>query len=383
MASASTLPAPDQVTVPRLDRDPIPAASLDHEQLLVRRGRRSGVYTVIAVHSTRLGPALGGCRLHAYPHLSAAVADALRLSSAMTLKAAAAGLDLGGGKGVICLPPAEPAPTGMRRREILLDFADAVAALDGAYVTAEDVGTSADDMVVVAERTPHVTGLPRSRGGSGDPSPVTAEGVEAALRASSHEVFGSRDLAGRSVAIVGTGHVGSALARRLAAAGAELVLADVDPAAPRALSDLPGARWATPEQALVAEVDVLAPCALGGIIDDRSAAGLRCPIVCGAANNQLAEERLADELAGRGILYAPDFVVNAGGLINISLERGGAYDPGRAHAAVGAIESLLERIFRMAEFAGITPLAAARRIADQRLSAAAPPRARSSPSAPA
>ena len=310
--------------------------------------------------------------MHAYPDVSAAVDDALRLSAAMTLKAAAAGLELGGGKGVVCLPAGEPGPAGMRRREILLDFGDAVAALDGAYVTAEDVGTNAEDMVVVAERTLHVTGLPRSAGGSGDPSPFTAEGVEAAVRACCQRTYGTRDLAGRSVAIVGTGQVGSALARRLATAGVELLLADVDPAARRGLSDLPHARWVTPEQALVANVDVLAPCALGGIIDEDSAAGLRCAIVCGAANNQLAEDRLAHVLAARGVLYAPDFVVNAGGLINISHERGAGYDPARAHAAVAAIESLLQRIFRMADLGGITPLAAAQRIARRRLAAAAP-----------
>jgi leucine dehydrogenase len=343
-----------------------PPAATEHEQLLVRHGSRSGVVIVLAIHSTALGPALGGCRMYSYPRLSDALDDAKRLSQAMTLKAAIAGLDLGGGKGVICLAPDATTASGARRRDILLDFADAVESLGGAYITAEDVGTSADDMVVISERTRHVAGLPVEHGGSGDPSPFTAEGLLAAMRASCRWAFGSSDLTGRSVAVVGCGHVGAHLARGLAAAGAELVLADVDPDKREPLADLPGAHWTGPAEALVADVDMVAPCALGRVIDASVARRLRCAVVCGAANNQLADDDLATDLAARGILYAPDFVVNAGGLINISTEIDG-YDSSRAHEAVAEIEPLLLRIFALAGSAGTTPLSAARRLAARRL----------------
>ena len=199
----------------------IPPVALDHEHLAVRRGRRSGLYCVVAVHSTALGPALGGLRIWHYPASADAVRDAMRLAAGMTLKAAAAGLALGGGKGVICAPPG--GLDGERRRAALLDFGDLVESLDGHYITAEDVGTSPGDLVTLSERTEHVTGLPADRGGSGDPSPFTAIGVEAAIRASAAERFGSPDLAGRTVCVVGLGHVGAGLARRLADGGCELL----------------------------------------------------------------------------------------------------------------------------------------------------------------
>lgn len=217
-----------------------PLISLDHEGLVIRRGRRSGAYTIVAVHSTRLGPALGGCRMWRYASSADGARDALRLARAMTFKAAAAQVPLGGGKGVICAPPGDP-PSGALRRDMLLDFADTVNALDGSYVTAEDVGTSSSDMIVIREGTEHVAGLPESHGGSGDPSPVTALGVESAMRACCAHRFGSPDLEGRVVAVVGIGRVGSQLARRLAATGARLLLADIDERK-RALADeLPAA----------------------------------------------------------------------------------------------------------------------------------------------
>ena len=353
--------------------EPAALLAIDHEELVIRRGRRSGIYTAIAVHSTALGPALGGCRMWRYPDQTEAARDALRLSRAMTLKAAAAGLHLGGGKGVICLPPDMPAPaaeaSGMRR-EVLLDFADAVNALDGSYITAEDVGTSARDMVTVAQGTRFVTGLPAVHGGSGDPSPFTALGVEAAIRACVAERFGSRDLNGCRIAVVGCGRVGEQLARRLAGAGAWLLLSDIDASKRRLASELPGAEWATPEQALRADLDVLAPCALGGVIEDDVADALRCAVVCGSANNQLADDRLADRLAARGVLYAPDFIVNAGGLMNVGLEldpRG--YDETRARTRVTGIEDVMSRILDAARRRGITPLAAAVELARERLEA--------------
>ena len=346
------------------DLNDTPLVGLDHEELVVRRGRRSGLYTVVAVHSTALGPALGGCRLWRYESSADGTRDALRLSRAMTFKAAAAGLDLGGGKGVICAEPGPP-PSGQRRRDLLLDFADTVNVLEGQYITAEDVGTSARDMAVMAEATRHVTGLARSQGGSGDPSPFTAQGVEAAMRACCERRFDSRELRGRKVAIVGAGHVGSALAKRLAKAGAKLILADIDQSKRELAREL-RARWTDPSSAMLAEVDVLAPCALGGVIDQVNVGLLRTKVVCGAANNQLAHEGLADDLAGRGILYAPDFIANAGGLINVSMELEG-YDPKRVRERVEAIEETVGEILDEAETAGSTPLAAAHQLARRRL----------------
>ena len=335
-----------------------PLVTLDHEELVVRRGRRSGAYTIVAVHSTALGPSLGGCRLWRYESSAAGARDALRLSRAMTFKAAAAGLRLGGGKGVICAEPGPP-PKGAGRRALLHDFADTVNVLAGSYVTAEDVGTGARDMAVIAERTEHVSGLGRSRGGSGNPSPFTARGVEAAMRACCDHLFGSRDLRGRTVSIVGGGHVGSELAKRLAKAGAKLLLADIDPAK-RELADRVQARWTDPSTALLADVDVVAPCALGGAIDEVNVGRLRANVVCGAANTQLAHDGLADDLAARGILSAPDYVVNAGGLINISVEfDDGGYDPTEARRRVDAIEQTMREILADAAAAGATPLSAA------------------------
>jgi leucine dehydrogenase len=343
-----------------------PLVTLDHEELVVRRGRRSGAYTVVAVHSTALGPSLGGCRLWRYESSAAGARDALRLSRAMTFKAAAAGLGLGGGKGVICAEPGPP-PTGAARRALLHDFADTVNVLAGSYVTAEDVGTGARDMAVIAERTEHVSGLGRSRGGSGNPSPFTARGVEAAMRACAARELGTRDLRGRSIAIVGAGHVGSELAKRLARTRAKLLLADIDPGK-RALAERLGARWTDPSTALLADVDVVAPCALGGAIDEVNVGRIRARIVCGAANNQLAHDGLADDLAARGILYAPDYIVNAGGLINISVEFDeGGYDAAVARRRVDGIEATMDEILDEVDAAGGTPLTAADRLARRNL----------------
>ena len=344
----------------------IPPVALDHEQLAVRRGERSGLYCVVAVHSTALGPALGGLRIWHYPAREDAVRDAMRLAAGMTLKAAAAGLALGGGKGVICAPAG--GLIGERRRAALLDFGDLVESLDGRYITAEDVGTSPDDLVTIAERTAHITGLPADRGGSGDPSPFTAIGVEAAMRACAAERFGEPSLAGRTVCVIGLGHVGAGLARRLADAGAELLVSDIDPSK-RAVADVLGATWREPEDAMVAECDLLAPCALGGAIDAANAGELRCEIVCGSANNQLSDEALADVLADRGVLYAPDFVANAGGLIHVFMELGNYSEDHAVELALG-IEGTMSRILAIAGERSVTPLSAARELAAERLGAA-------------
>jgi leucine dehydrogenase len=341
-----------------------------HEALVVRRGRRSGLYTIVAVHSTARGPSLGGCRMWTYGDTREAIRDALRLSRAMTYKSAVAGLPLGGGKGVIKLPDGGAPPQGEDRRAVLLDFADAVQMLDGAYLTAEDVGTSEPDMETIAETTRHVTGLATERGGSGDPSPWTALGVEAAIQVASERVFGSTSVEGRRIAVVGVGSVGGRLAELLAEAGAELVLADIDERR-RALADRLGAEWMAPSAALVADVDILAPCALGGVLDDFTVPQLRARAIAGAANNQLAHEAVGELLAARGILWVPDFVANAGGVVNIAVElEPSGYDTGRAETRVRAIADTVRAVLDHAEATGSTPLAAANEIAHRRVAEA-------------
>jgi leucine dehydrogenase len=336
------------------------------EDLLVGSGERSGATIAIAVHSTVLGPALGGARLWHYASDDDGIADAQRLARAMTYKAAAAGLSLGGGKGVICAPTARP--EGELRRALLLDFGDAVESLGGRYITAEDVGTGAADMATIAERTSHVVGLPGERGGSGDPSPVTAHGVLAALRACLQHRFGNPDPLGVRVCIVGAGHVGGRLAKLLAQAGAQLTIADLDPSR-RRLADHLGATWIDdPAAALLTPCDVLAPCALGGVLDARTIDRLRTKIVCGAANNVLAEDRLAQSLAHRQITYAPDFIANAGGLINVYAELH-QLGPQAVASLVDGIGITVLHILEAADRNGTTSLAEAQALALRRMAA--------------
>jgi leucine dehydrogenase len=301
-----------------------------------------------------------------YEDSRSALADALRLSRAMTFKAAAADLPQGGGKGVIMLGR-EAALTPRLRRAALLDFGDTVDAVGGRYITAEDVGTSSRDMTVIAQRTSHVAGLARSRGGGGDPSPLTALGVLHAIQACCEWTLGDRALRGLRVGVIGLGHVGSRVARLCARAGARLIVSDLDRSR-RSVAEELGARWVGPERALESAVDVLVPCALGGIFNQETAPRLRCRIIAGAANNQLAGDGIADLLAAQGILWAPDFVVNAGGIINIAVELAG-YDPAVARQRVRGIADTLSQIFRDARSAGITPLAAATHLARGRLQA--------------
>ena len=340
-----------------------PLVSLDHEAVVVRRGLRSGVYTVIAVHSTVLGPALGGCRMSSYDSAAEAVRDALRLSRGMTYKSAAAGLPLGGGKGVIAMQ------AGVDRDAMLLDLADSVESLDGLFITAEDVGTKPADMELIQTRTNHVVGLPPEKGGGGDPSPFTAAGVEAAMAACIGKRVGSESFEGRSVAIVGAGAVGEKLARSLSNQGAELIIADINEAKRGLVEDLPRARWSDPETAMLAEVDVLAPCALGGILNEESIPALRCQIVCGSANNQLSRETLADDLQQRNIIYAPDFIANAGGIIHAAEEYAGEHNPDRVAERLRSIHDVVAQILEASEATGRTPLTAAYEIAARRLDA--------------
>ena len=338
---------------------------LAHETLLVRRGRRSGLFTMAAVHSTARGPALGGCRMWTYDDARAAMRDVLRLSRAMTFKAAVAGLPLGGGKGVIMLRPDEAVLTPERRDAVLQDFGDTVEALHGDYLTAEDVGTSEPDMAVIATRTSHVTGL---ASGSGDPSPWTALGCEVAIQVTCERVFGSADLDGRTIAVIGLGSVGGRLAELLHQGGAQLVVADVDQSK-RELAERLNATWTDPYSALTAEVDLVAPCALGGVLNDDTIPALRCKAIAGAANNQLADDSHDAALHQRGILWAPDFVCNAGGIINIAVElEPEGYSPERADANVRAVGNTLRQIFDSATAAGTTPLQAALELGRERLS---------------
>jgi leucine dehydrogenase len=298
----------------------------------------------------------------------AALRDALRLSRAMTYKAAVADLPLGGGKGVIMIPSGGTISSA-HRHDALLDFGETVQVLGGRYITAEDVGTSSRDMMVIGGVTPHVAGLARARGGSGDPSPFTALGVETAIRACCARVFGSSSLRERSLCVLGLGHVGSRVAKRCARAGARLMVTDVD-GGKRVLARQLGARWLSAERALTAEVDVLVPCALGGVFDDESVPRLRCKVIAGAANNQLADDRIASLLERRGILWAPDFVVNAGGLINIAEEfAAGGYHAGAARTRVRRIGDTLRDVFELAQAERATPLEAAMELAGRRLAA--------------
>jgi leucine dehydrogenase len=329
------------------------------------------MFTMVAVHSTVRGPALGGCRMWRYDDSRAALRDVLRLSRAMTFKSAVAGLPLGGGKGVIMLPLGAPAPRARARGNVLRDFGDTVDVLAGHYVTAEDVGTSSKDMGVIAQRTPHVTGLSRRRGGSGDPSPYTALGVQAAIAASCERAFGSPRLRGRAICVSGLGHVGMQLAKGLLRAGATVLATDIDPAK-RAPLKAAGGRWISTTRALSQAADVFAPCALGGVLTHETIAELQAPVVAGAANNQLADDAVGELLARRGVLWAPDFVANAGGIINIAVElEGDGYDPARARERVRGIADTLRRIYDDAERTGATPLAAAMELARLRLREAA------------
>jgi leucine dehydrogenase len=333
--------------------------------LLVRRGRRSGLFTMVAVHSTARGPALGGCRMWTYDDTRLAVRDVLRLSRGMTFKSAVAGLPLGGGKGVIMLRPDEAVLTPERREAVLKDFGDTVEMAAGSYITAEDVGTSERDMDVIATRTKHVTGL---ASGSGDPSPWTALGCEVAIRVTCERAFGTADLTGRRIAVIGLGSVGGRLAEMLHAGGAELVVADVDQSK-RALAERLGATWTDPTSAMTAEVDLLAPCALGGVLNDETLPALNCKAIAGAANNQLASDDLDQALAARGILWAPDFVCNAGGIINIAVELApGGYSAETADTNVRAVGDTLRQIFDTAAAGNTTPLRAALEIGQERLS---------------
>ncbi|GLZ41590.1 Glu/Leu/Phe/Val dehydrogenase dimerization domain-containing protein [Actinokineospora sp. NBRC 105648] len=338
----------------------------DHEELVVRRGRRSGLTTMVAAHSRVLGPAIGGCRLATYPDLDAAVRDVLRLSRAMTDKCAVAGVPFGGGKSVIAVP-AGSALTADRRHAALLDHADLIAELDGSYVAGPDIGTGPEDMLVFRSVSPHAFCVPEAHGGSGSSSGPTAVGVLAALRAAARAVLGTADLAGHRVVISGFGAVGTHLAANLAGAGAEVVVSDVDPERRRVAREL-GLRWAEPEEALTLGAHVVIPAAVGGVLDRETVAGLDTPLVVGPANNQLADDSVAADLAARGIAWVPDFVASAGGIIYTLAREVDGVPYGAALSRVEAIEETVTNLLAAAETAGTTMLHEARTLARQRLS---------------
>jgi leucine dehydrogenase len=318
------------------------AADFDaHEGVYFAHDAATGLYAIIAMHSTHLGPAAGGCRWWAYADEAEALTDALRLSRGMSYKNAMAGLPLGGGKAVILKQDAGP------KSEAMLEaFGAAIEALGGRYVTAEDVGMTDHDMTVIARATRHVTGLPVAGGAAGgNPGPLTAEGVFVGMRAAIAHKLGRHDFKGLHIAIQGLGSVGGALAEKLAVAGAVLTLADIDAARARAYAARLGARAVAVDAIAGVAADVFSPNALGAVLDADTIAGLRVAIVAGAANNQLATPEDGARLAARGILYAPDYVINAGGIINVAAEYLGEGDAASVARAIARIEGRLADIF--------------------------------------
>jgi leucine dehydrogenase len=332
-----------------------------YEQIVFCSDDQSGLRAIIAIHSTALGPALGGTRFYPYKTEDEALIDVLRLSKGMTYKAAAAGLDLGGGKAVIIGDPKR-----MASEELFRAYGRFIETLGGRYITAEDVGTALEDMDVVRRESRWVTGCSHTYGGSGDPSPVTAYGVLHGIKACALEVFGDASLKGRTVALQGVGKVGHALCGYLVEEGAKVTIADIDvDNLARAVSDF-GVETTPLDKVHAFEADIFAPCALGGGINDDTISELRCKIIAGAANNQLEREEHGDKLRDLGILYAPDFVINAGGLINVEDELRG-YDRERAMQRVQAIYKELQHIFAMARERNISTAKAAIEHAQERI----------------
>lgn len=335
-----------------------------HEQVAFFFDRDTGMRCIIAVHDTTLGPGLGGARMWPFATEAEALTDVLRLSQAMTYKNAMAGLAYGGAKAVIMADPAREKTPGLLRA-----YARAADSLGGRYITAEDVGTTPEDMEIVMQETRWMLGKPVAAGGSGDSAPMTAFGVYQAMRACMQEAFGAPSLEGRTVAMQGFGKVASSLAGLLKDAGALLIVAEVrEQARERARREF-GARIAAVEDIYDAPCDVFSPCALGGVLNQRTIARLRCRVVAGAANNQLLEEADASRLGSRGIVYAPDYVANAGGVINLSCETP-RYDAAAARTKTAQIFETTLQTIATAKRGGISTAEAANRVAEARLTAA-------------
>lgn len=315
-----------------------------YEQVIKITDKRSDLTAIIAIHDTTMGPALGGIRIQAYPSFDAALEDVLRLAKGMTYKSAIAEVGFGGGKGVIIADPQK-----QKTPEMLMAFAAAVEKLEGVYICAEDAGCTTEDVKIVRRVTRYVVGLSHAKS-SGDPGPFTAWGTFRGIQSAAKKIYGSDSLEGKVVAVQGLGNVGSHLVENLFWAGAELILADKDAVKLQALAAKFGARTVPADQILSTQCDILSPCALGGIINDQTIPKLRCRAIAGSANNQLLHDSDANLLRERGILYAPDFVINAGGLLNVSAELEDAgYHPASPRYKAHHIYDTLLAIYEIAE----------------------------------
>ena len=351
-----------------LDIAPVPDSGATghsgHEQVVFCQDAPTGLRAIIAIYSTKLGPALGGTRFYPYPSEDAALADVLNLSRAMAYKNALAGLDLGGGKAGIIGDPAR-----LKSEALLRAYGRFVESLSGRYITACDVGTYSEDMDIIARECTHVTGRTGPNGGAGDSSVLTAFGVFQGMRAAAEHVWGTTSLAGRRVAVEGVGKVGRRLVGHLLDADAQVVICDVAAdAVERVCTQYPAVEVAASQAELAAgTMDIYSPCALGGSIDDDTVATLAAGIVCGAANNQLAHPGIEKQLADRGIVYAPDYLVNSGGVIQVADEFAG-FNFDRAQSRAAQIFDTTKRILTMADEEGIPPAVAADRLAERRMS---------------
>jgi leucine dehydrogenase len=333
----------------------------DHEQVIFCHDKTVGLKAIIAIHNTTLGPALGGTRMWNYKSEDEALVDVLRLSKGMTYKASAAGLNLGGGKAVIIGDSKTMKTEGLFRA-----FGQFVNSLNGRYITAEDVGTCVKDMEYIFMESQWVTGIPKDFGGSGDPSPYTAHGVLMGIKASAKEKWGSDDIKGKRIAVQGLGNVGTHLVKYLVQEGAHVIVSDIDADKVKRHVDEFKVKSTSPDQILFEECDILAPCALGAIVNDTSLSKIKAQIICGGANNQLAEAKHGNHLRERGILYAPDYVVNAGGLMNVFVELEG-YSPDRAFDKTRMVFDNLSQVFAIARRDNIGTHIAADRLAEERI----------------
>lgn len=334
----------------------------DHEGVHVFSDSATGLRAIIAVHNTNRGPAAGGTRFWSYEDPKDAVTDALRLSKAMSFKNAMAGLDLGGGKAVILRPEGD-----FDREALFRAYGRAVEAVGGRYITAEDVGVSPTDMRVIKTQTNHVAGLDEGPAASGDPSPVTAEGVFRGIKVAVRHAMGLESLKGLRVAVQGLGHVGYGLCQHLHQAGAHLIVTDINPDVLKQAQNDFGAVVVKPDQIHAVTADIFAPCALGGAVSNSTLPAIRASIIAGAANNQLATSDMAEACRQRGVLYAPDYVINAGGIINVAAEVSGNYDKVWVQEKLEGLENTLKTIFERAAEQGVATTVIADAMARERL----------------
>jgi len=338
----------------------------NHEQILFCNDNSTGLKAIIAIHNTVLGPSLGGTRMWNYSNEMEALNDVMRLSRGMTYKSSVAGLNLGGGKAVIMGDAKK-----IKNEALLRRFGKFVNSLGGKYITAEDVAMTSRDMEIIKMETDYVSGLPENMGGSGDPSPVTAYGVYVSMKASAKEVWGSDSLNGKKILVQGIGHVGEVLVDYLVKEKALVYINDISEEKLKAVAASSKATVVSADKMFDLDIDIYAPCALGATINDDTLSRLKCKVICGAANNQLADETFHGEAVGKqGILYAPDYVVNAGGIINVYYELEG-YNRGRAMAHAEKIYETTFNLFQLAKQEGIPTYMAANRLGEKRIEAIA------------